>query len=452
MFDQLVNDAAVRFNVPESSTSSLLRGLLALITSNNRTGGAEGFVDRFRRAGLADIVTSWFGGREGRSLTPVQLEAALGSAALDRLAGDSGLTRGTAASALTYMLPKVIGRLTPGGTLPSMNTIVSQLSGYLDRPPTVDRAVTSERPRAPIPPRQGWRAPGWLPGAVVAAFAVAGLLWLRGQGGTIEPELTLSNRDGQIAYSGVVRDEETRTVVRNALRSTFGWSHVAGDVRVDRRVKRANWLPRVGHLLPTVRTSGVTLSISGNRVNVNGGMSDVERQALRDRVRGILGPAASIGTLADAEADAVRAANHRALTALRAVGTSGVRPDALIEALNMTVINFPSGSARIPADGLDVIRTSAQALRRAPFESIIEIQGHTDNTGDPVRNLALSQARAEAVRDALVEAGAPPALLRARGYGGTSPRASNDSDDGRLQNRRIEYRLLPAGTAGGRQR
>jgi len=447
MFEQLVNDAAAHFNVPAAGTESLLRGLLALITSA-RTGGAEGFVERFRRAGLEDVVTSWFGGREGRSITPAQLESAIGSVTLDRLAGSSGLTRGLAASALTYLLPKVIGRLTPGGTLPSMNTIVAHVGGWLDRPPDVDRGITAGRPMARIErveePR-GW--PVWLPWAAIAALAFAGILWLRTPGGTIDPQLTLANRDGTITYAGVVRDEESRMAIQDALRSTFGRGRLDGELRVDSRVKRADWLPRVGHLLPALRTPGVELSISGDRVDVRGWLSDAERQALGDRVRGIMGPSASIGTLGDPESEAVRAANDQAIAALRAVGTSGGSADALVQALNMTVIMFPVGSAQLPADGLEVIDICAQALKRAPPGSIVEVQGHTDDTGDPDRNLALSQARAEAVREALIRAGVPAALLAARGYGATHPRASNETEYGRFQNRRIEYALIPAATA-----
>jgi OOP family OmpA-OmpF porin len=90
---------------------------------------------------------------------------------------------------------------------------------------------------------------------------------------------------------------------------------------------------------------------------------------------------------------------------------------------------------------MEIIRTSAEALKQAPAGSVIEIRGHTDNTGDGAANLALSEARAEAVRDALVMSGVPASMLRATGYGDTKPRAPNDTEYGRFQNRRIEYAL-----------
>jgi OOP family OmpA-OmpF porin len=52
---------------------------------------------------------------------------------------------------------------------------------------------------------------------------------------------------------------------------------------------------------------------------------------------------------------------------------------------------------------------------------VIEIAGNTDNVGNPAANMSLSQRRAEAVRDGLVQAGVNPSMLTARGYGSTNP-------------------------------
>ena len=72
---------------------------------------------------------------------------------------------------------------------------------------------------------------------------------------------------------------------------------------------------------------------------------------------------------------------------------------------------------------------------------MIEVSGHTDNTGDPEINRTLSQRRAEAVRAALVAGGAPADQLVAKGYGSGQPVADNATEDGRFRNRRIEYRV-----------
>jgi len=80
--------------------------------------------------------------------------------------------------------------------------------------------------------------------------------------------------------------------------------------------------------------------------------------------------------------------------------------------------------------------------KQLPSGTVIEIAGYTDNTGDSVANIQLSQQRAEAVRAALIEAGVDPSMLVAKGYGSASPIAGNDTLEGRFRNRRIEYRVI----------
>ena len=72
----------------------------------------------------------------------------------------------------------------------------------------------------------------------------------------------------------------------------------------------------------------------------------------------------------------------------------------------------------------------------------IEIGGHTDNIGQPKDNLALSTARAQAVMDYLAGAGIDGARLTSRGYGEGRPVATNDTDEGRQLNRRVEFTIV----------
>ena len=66
-------------------------------------------------------------------------------------------------------------------------------------------------------------------------------------------------------------------------------------------------------------------------------------------------------------------------------------------------------------------------------------EDHTDNTGDAGRQLALSQQRADGVRMYLIQRGVPAAMLVAKGYGDARPIASNDTEEGRFRNHRIEF-------------
>ena len=139
----------------------------------------------------------------------------------------------------------------------------------------------------------------------------------------------------------------------------------------------------------------------------------------------------------------ISGANAKAATALSAL-KSGFSGSDLTAVLNQSIINFPTGSAEVPATMVTFLQNVAGSLKQLPQGSVLEIAGYTDNTGDSTANVTLSQQRADAVRNVLIKAGVDPAMLVAKGYGSASPIASNDLLEGRFRNRRIEYHVLKA--------
>lgn len=111
------------------------------------------------------------------------------------------------------------------------------------------------------------------------------------------------------------------------------------------------------------------------------------------------------------------------------------------EVINLKGVTFKTGSAELNSSSYDRLNTSAQNLNENPDLKVI-VAGHTDNTGDTLNNLNLSQKRAETVRQYLVDQGIDGSRLTARGYGDTEPTATNDTAAGRAQNRRVELRVL----------
>lgn len=105
-------------------------------------------------------------------------------------------------------------------------------------------------------------------------------------------------------------------------------------------------------------------------------------------------------------------------------------------------LDFDTGRATLDETAGRVL-DELSGLMRANPASRFEIGGHTDATGREEDNLELSERRAIAVRDYLVEAGIAPARLRVRGYGSSRPIAPNDTVEGRRLNRRIEMTQLP---------
>ena len=104
-------------------------------------------------------------------------------------------------------------------------------------------------------------------------------------------------------------------------------------------------------------------------------------------------------------------------------------------------VHFDTGSARIDQRSFGVLRELAATLKANPQIEVLRIEGHTDSRGSEATNQRLSQARAEAVRDFLVEQGVGRGRLEARGYGESQPIETNETSEGREANRRVEFTI-----------
>ncbi len=101
-------------------------------------------------------------------------------------------------------------------------------------------------------------------------------------------------------------------------------------------------------------------------------------------------------------------------------------------------ILFATGSAEIRGESTPTLQEIGAMLQAHPELKLL-IEGHTDNTGSAEANQGLSEQRAAAVKAYLVKAfGIDPARLAAKGFGASKPVASNDTPEGRQQNRRVE--------------
>jgi OOP family OmpA-OmpF porin len=106
--------------------------------------------------------------------------------------------------------------------------------------------------------------------------------------------------------------------------------------------------------------------------------------------------------------------------------------------LGKAKIRFESGRATIDPDSAGLLDRLIETALRCPTANI-EVAGHTDADGEDAFNRTLSEKRAQAVMDYIVKAGLPASRFTAVGYGSALPIASNDTDEGKAQNRRIEF-------------
>ena len=104
-------------------------------------------------------------------------------------------------------------------------------------------------------------------------------------------------------------------------------------------------------------------------------------------------------------------------------------------------VHFASNKAKILPDSDELLNEVADVIKSNPHLEV-RIEGHTDSTGSPKRNMKLSQDRADAVKAYLVSQGVAADHLAAVGFGPTRPIASNASKKGKSMNRRVEFRIV----------
>lgn len=103
-------------------------------------------------------------------------------------------------------------------------------------------------------------------------------------------------------------------------------------------------------------------------------------------------------------------------------------------------VNFDFDKSNIRADARPILDEAITLLKQEGSISIVT-EGHTDAKGTDEYNQRLSVRRATAVKDYLVRGGVSPSRIRIEGFGESKPVASNETDDGRAQNRRVELRV-----------
>src|ERR1700731_1188340 len=101
------------------------------------------------------------------------------------------------------------------------------------------------------------------------------------------------------------------------------------------------------------------------------------------------------------------------------IAGSGATPKQ--SAPKFPAIYFVANSAEVLPSSKPLVLKAARLIKQLPAGNVVEIAGYTHSVGSPTTNMRLSQRRANAVREALVRAGVNPAMLNAKGYGGSNP-------------------------------
>ncbi len=205
--------------------------------------------------------------------------------------------------------------------------------------------------------------------------------------------------DASFLFQMVVKDEDTDRSVTSATVDVFDWTskHLVRSVKTDPEGYAA-------FLMAANREYGITIS-------------------KRDYI--IYSYRRKIGGTIDSD-----------LT-----DTIYLNPIAETQTLVLQNVHFETGEARLLPGSETELDQVARYLREHP-QLIIRLTGHTDDVGQAEDNLVLSKARAQSVMDYLVNQGLNPARITVEGKGESEPVASNETEEGRQQNRRTELTII----------
>ena len=119
------------------SSAGMVGGLLQTLLGqfmNQGAGGFSGFLDLFRQAGLGNVVNGWLGGASTGALTEDQVKSALGGGLLNKLGSAPGVSASSLLPMLGFLIPKLVGVLTPGGNMPSASGLMQQMETLKNMP------------------------------------------------------------------------------------------------------------------------------------------------------------------------------------------------------------------------------------------------------------------------------------------------------------------------------
>jgi OOP family OmpA-OmpF porin len=226
-----------------------------------------------------------------------------------------------------------------------------------------------------------------------------------------------------VVASGTVANEAAKTALLARLRQVFGPERVVDQLSVGQVSAPPNWNDYLQKLVgPNLKqVSHGQLKVEGSAVSLRG---DVPSEALRQQIAADLAASLDPG--------------YTVNNGLRVAASEQALLDA---ALANRIIEFESGKATLTDSGKAILDQMSVALLKLKDKKV-ELIGHTDNAGARASNLALSQARAEAVKAYVVQKGIKPELVGVSGEGPDRPVADNRSADGRARNRRIEFKVL----------
>ena len=226
-----------------------------------------------------------------------------------------------------------------------------------------------------------------------------------------------------IVVEGAVPNEASKQAILNKMYAVYGTDQVVDKIQV-RAVSAPNgWSDSVSKVITEdlKKVKQGKLSVRGTQVELAGKMSNQND---------IQPTTVNFQNLVQAP--------YRLNTQLT---VNQAEQKIIDEALKNRIIEFESGSAILAESGIQILDEMAVALNKVAGKKV-KVIGHTDSSGNPAKNLTLSQERAAAVKNYLIGKNIPTDRLSVEGLGSNKPVADNTRAEGRKKNRRIEFEVL----------
>jgi OmpA-OmpF porin, OOP family len=227
---------------------------------------------------------------------------------------------------------------------------------------------------------------------------------------------------GQVVITGTVPNDASKLEILTKLRELYGTDKVVDQISVGAVVMPPNWNTYVQKLIsPNLKlVQRGQLKVDGNVVSMRGEVTnEAQKQQIASDIASSLNPSYIVN-------------NGLRVTA----SDQGL----LDKTLANRVIEFEFGQSNLTPRGMQILDEMAIALQKLKGQKV-DLIGHTDSQGLRASNVALSQARAEAVKTYFTTKGIDATLMTASGVGPDRPVATNTTGEGRARNRRIEFRL-----------
>ena len=302
----------------------------------------------------------------------------------------------------------------PDKTTPYFQLPESERAKYQQLPPT----PTQQAAQAAEEQKSKGGIPGWV-------WVVAGLMTM----------FFFAVAVLGLVYFFILRDSSFEVTVKGAPPGS--------DVKIDEKllaVSDEHGDSRIVNLAPGKKNIVITHpSFTCDPISVEGGRGENPPPVIaRCKASQAVQPTGDCTNFEPGEDDRAEACYNAALAALPDPYTA----EQLVRALNILIINFETSKFEVPARRYAALQKAASYIKKLPADVTLEIGGHTDSDGNAASNQKLSENRANAVKNFLVQNGVNGSILQIRGYGADKPKKDNTTPAGKYMNRRIEYMIV----------